>query len=146
MSFGSDLLGDTSWLSPVNSTVQGKVGKTFRYSQTVTGSLVGSKRELTRINLEYWGSAKGKAGNAELKLLLDAPAGRYEYRASASLESVNLAEDGSAVYSFTGSYALTRAPVASDAIMPHDGSIRLTLSFWSDGSLYASDLELVEAS
>ena len=147
MSFGSDLLGDTTWLSPVNTKVQGNVGKPIRYSQTVTGSLVGSKRELTRINLEYWGSAKDNAGNAELRLFLDAPAGRYEYRASASLESVNLAEDGSAVYSFTGSYALTRAPVASQAIMPNHGSIRLSLSFWSDGTtLYASGLELVEAS
>jgi RNA polymerase sigma-70 factor, ECF subfamily len=146
MSFGSDLLGDTSWLSPVNTKVQGTVGKAVRYSQTVTGSLVGPKRELTRINLEYWGSAKGNAGNAELRLFLDAPAGSYEYRASASLASVTLAEDGSAVYSFTGSYTLTTGPVASAAIMPHDGSIRLTLSFWSDGSLFASDLELVEAS
>jgi hypothetical protein len=145
MSFGSDLLGDTSWLSLVNTKVQGNVGKPIRYSQTVTGSLVGSKRELTRINLEYWGSAKDKAGNAELRLFLDAPAGSYEYRASASLESVNLAEDGSAVYEFRGTYTLTSSPAAA-AIMPHDGSIRLTLSFWSDGSLYASDLELVEAS
>ncbi len=146
MSFGSDLLGDTSWLSLESSTVQGKVGKTVRYSQTVTGSLVGSKRELTRINLEYWGSAKGEAGNAEFRLFLDAPAGSCEYRASASLESVNLAEDGSAVYRFTGSYALTTAPVAAQAIMPHEGKITLTIKFWSDGSLYASDLELVEAS
>jgi hypothetical protein len=126
------------------------VGKAVRYSQTVTGSLVGSKRELTRINLEYWGSAQGKAGDAEVRLFLDAPAGRYEYRASASLESVNIAQDGSAVYRFRGSYALTTAPVAAEAIMPHDGSITLTLAFWSDETtdeitLYASGLELVEA-
>jgi hypothetical protein len=30
--------------------------------------------------------------------------------------------------------------------MPHYGKITLTLKFWSDGSLYASDLELVEVS
>jgi len=147
MSLGSDLLGDTSWLSLVNSTVQGKVGKAVHYSQTVTGSLVGPKRALTRIDLEYWGSVQGQGGDAELRLFLDAPAGSYEYRASASLESVNLAQDGSTVYRFTGSYALTRAaPVAAGAIMPHDGSITLTIDFWSDGSLYASGLELVEAS
>jgi hypothetical protein len=146
MSFGSDLLGDTSWLSLVNSTVQGKVGTAVRYSQTVTGSLVGSKRELTRISLEYWGSAQGKTGNAEVRMFLDTPAGSAEYRASASLESVNLAQDGSAVYRFTGSYALTTAPVAAQAIMPHEGKITLTLKFWSDGSLYASAIELVEGS
>jgi hypothetical protein len=112
----------------------------------VTGSLVGSKRELTRINLEYWGSAKGNAGNAELRFFLDTPAGSAQYRASGSLESVNLAQDGSAVYRFRGSYALTTAPVAAGAIMPQDGSFTLTLNFWSDGSLYASDLELVEGS
>jgi hypothetical protein len=146
MSLGSDLLGDTSWLSLVNSTVQGKVGKAVHYSQTVTGSLVGPKRALTRIDLEYWGSVQGKAGDAELRLSLDAPTGSYEYRASASLESVNLAQDGSTVYRFTGSYALTTAPVAAGAIMPHEGSITLTIDFWSDSSLYASALELVEAS
>jgi hypothetical protein len=146
MSFGSDLLGDTSWLSLVDTSVQGKVGTAFRYSQTVTGSLVGSKRELTRINLEYWGSAQGKAGNAELRMFLDTPAGSAQYRASASLESVNLAQDGSAVYRFRGSYARTTAPVAAGAVMPQDGSFTLTLNFWSDGSLYASDLELVEGS
>jgi len=151
MSFGSDLLGDTSWLSLVSSMVDGKVGKAVRYSQTVTGSLVAPKRVLTRINLEYWGSVQGKAGNAELRLFLDAPDGSYEYRASTSLESVNLAQDGSAVYRFTGSYALTSAPVAAQAIMPQDGSITLTLGFWTDETtdeitLYANGLELVEAS
>ena len=44
MSFASDLLGETSSLSLVNSKVQGKVGKAVRYSQTVTGSLGGRKR------------------------------------------------------------------------------------------------------
>jgi hypothetical protein len=146
MSFGSDLLGDTSWLSLENSTVQGKVGTAVRYSQTVTGSLVGSKRELTRINLEYWGSAKGKVGNAELRMFLDTPAGSAEYRASASLESVTIAQDESAVYRFRGSYTRTTAPVAAGAIMPQDGSFTLTLNFWSDGSLYASAIELVEGS
>jgi hypothetical protein len=149
MSFGSDLLGDTSWLSLVNSNVQGKMDKAVRYSQTVTGSLVGSKRALTRINLEYWGSVQGTTGNAELRLFLDSPAGRYEYRASASVVSVNLAPDGSAVYRFRGSYVLTKAPVAAES-MPHDGSIMLTLGFWSnetsdETSLYVSAIELVEA-
>jgi hypothetical protein len=78
-------------------------------------------------------------------MFLDAPAGSSEYRASASLESVNLAEDGSAVYRFTGSYALTSGLVAAQGIMPQDGKITLTLKFWSDGSLYASAIELVEA-
>ena len=146
MSFASDLLGETSSLSLVNSTVQGKVGKAVRYSQTVTGSLGGPKHVVTRIYLEYWGSAEGQAGNAEFWLFLDRPEGRYEYRASAGLTSVAEPEDGTAAYSFTGSYGLTTAPAAAEAGMPHDGSITLTLDFWSDGaSLYASGLELVEA-
>ena len=101
-------------------------------------------RTFTRIYVQYWGSAKGKAGNAEFRLFLDAPAGKCEYRASASLESVNLAQDGRAVYRFKGSYAPTSASVAGQAIMPHEGKITLTLAFWSDGSLYASGLDLVE--
>jgi RNA polymerase sigma factor (sigma-70 family) len=147
MSFGSDLLGDTSSLSLVNgSTVQGKVGKAVRYYQVVTGSLGGPNRTITRIYVEYWGSAKGKAGNAEFLFVLDTAAGRYEYRATASLASVNLAQDGSAVYTFTGWYARGAAPAAVAAIMPHEGKITLTLDFWSDASLYASAIELVEVS
>jgi RNA polymerase sigma-70 factor (ECF subfamily) len=145
MSFGSDLLGDTSSLSLVASTVHAKVGKTVRYSQIVTGSMGGRNRAVTRIYVEYSGSAQAKTGTGKFWFLLDTPAGRYEYRATASLASVTLAQDGSAVYRFTGWYARSAAPVA-EAIMPHEGKITLTLDFWSDGTLYASGIELVEVS
>jgi hypothetical protein len=146
MSFGSDLLGETSSLSLVSSTVQGKVGKAVSYSQVVTGTMGRRNRTVTGIYVEYWGSAKGKAGNAELMFVLDTPAGRYEYRATASLASAALAEDGSGVYGFTGWYARSTAPAAAEALMPHEGKITLTLEFWNDGSLYASGLKLVEVS
>jgi RNA polymerase sigma factor (sigma-70 family) len=146
MSFGHDFLGDTSSFSLVSSAVQGKVGRAVSYSQVVTGSMSGPNRTVTRIYVEYWASAKGKgAGNAEFLFVLDTPVGRYEYRATASLASVAISEDGSAVYRFTGRYARSTAPVAAEAIMPREGKITLTLDFWSDGSLYASAIELVEA-
>jgi hypothetical protein len=151
MSFASDLLGEPSSLTLVSSKVQGKAGKAVRFSQTVTGSLDGPKDTVTRIYLEYWGSGEGKAGSAEFWLFLDTPAGRYEYRATASLVSVTAAEDGNAVYGFTGSYALTTAPAAAEAGMPHDGLITLELSFLVDGtladgtSLYRTGMELVES-
>jgi RNA polymerase sigma-70 factor (ECF subfamily) len=146
MRFASDLLGEPSSLTLVSTKVQGKAGKPVRFSQTVTGSLDGPKDTVTRIYLEYWGSGEDKAGNAEFWLFLDTPAGRYEYRATASLASVTLAQDGSAVYGFTGWYELTTAPVVADASMPHDGSITLDLSFWADGkSLYRTGMELVES-
>jgi len=145
-SFASDLLGETSSLSLVDSKVQGKTSRAVRFSQTVTGSLDGPKDTVTRIYLEYWGSGEGKAGNAEFWLLLDTPAGRYEYLATASLASVARAQDGSVVYGFTGWYELTTAPVAAEASMPHDGSITLDLSFWADGtSLYRTGIDLVES-
>jgi hypothetical protein len=144
MSFASDLLGKTSTLSLVRSTVQGQVGKTVRYSQTVKGLVGDRRRGVTGIDLVYWGSAKGQAGNAELWFSVDTLAGKYEYRATASLASVALAEDGSAVFRFTGWYVRSTAPTAAEAIMPQYGSMTLTLDFWSDGSLYASSLELVE--
>ena len=145
-SFASDLLGETLSLSLVATKVQGKTSKAVRFSQTVTGSLDGPKDTVTRIYLEYWGSGEGKAGNAEFWLLLDTPAGRYEYRATASLASVSRAQDGSVVYGFTGWYELTTAPVAAEASMPHDGSITLDLSFWADGtSLYRTGIDLVES-
>ena len=146
MRFASDLLGEPSSLSVVSTDVQGKVGKDVRFSQTVTGSLDGPKDTVTRIYLEYFGSADGKAGNAEFWLFLDTPAGRYEYTATASLASVARAQDGSVVYGFAGWYELTTAPVAAEASMPHDGSITLDLSFWADGtSLYRTGIRLVES-
>jgi len=146
MSFGSDLLGDTSSFSLLSSMVQGKVGKAVQYSQTVTGSMGGRRNRgtFTHIYVQYWGSAKGKAGNAQFVFVLETPAGRYEYRANASLASVTLAEDGSAVYRLTGWYTRSTAPAEADPIMPHGGKITLTLDFWSDGSLYASGVDLVE--
>ena len=112
----------------------------------MTGSLDGPKDTVTRIYLEYWGSGVGKAGNAEFWLFLDTPAGRYEYRATASLASVTPAQDGSVVYVFTGWYEQTTAPAVAEASMPHDGSITLDLSFWADGeSLYRTGMELVES-
>jgi len=146
MRFASDLLGEPSSLSLVSSKVQGKVGKSVRFSQTVKGSLDGPKDTVTRIYLEYWGSGAGKAGNAEFWLFLDTPAGRYEYLATASLASVTPAQDGSVVYGFTGWYELTTAPAAAEASMPHDGSITLDLSFWADGeSLYRTGMQLIES-
>jgi hypothetical protein len=144
MHFASDLLGETWSLSLASTAVQGKVGRAVQYSQVVTGSMGGRNRSITRIHVEYWGSAKGTAGNAQFWFLLETPIGRYEYVANASLASVTLAEDGSAVYRFTGWYALNAGPATAGAIMPHEGKITLTLDFWSDGSLYASDIELVE--
>jgi hypothetical protein len=141
MRFASDLLGEPSSLSLVSSRIPGKA---LRFSETVTGSLDGPKDTVTGIYLEYWGS--GKAGNAEVWLFLDTPAGRYEYRAIASLASVTPAQDGSVVYVFTGWYEQTTAPAAAEASMPHDGSITLDLSFWADGeSLYRTGMELVES-
>jgi hypothetical protein len=141
MRFASDLLGEPSSLSLASSK---SPGKALRFSQTVTGSLDGPKDTVTGIYLEYWGS--GKAGNAEVWLFLDTPAGRYEYRAIASLASVTPAQDGSVVYVFTGWYEQTTAPAVAEASMPHDGSITLELSFWADGeSLYRTGMQLVES-
>jgi hypothetical protein len=149
MSFASDLLGATSSFKLASSKVQGKAGKTVRFSQTVTGSLDGPGDASTRVYIEYWGwgSGEGKGGNAKFfALFLDTPAGRYEYQATASLASVTVAQDGSAVYGFTGSYALTSAPAAAEASMPHDGNITLDLSFWAGGTpIYRTAMGLVES-
>jgi len=146
MSFASDLLGGTSSLTLVSEKVRGKAPKAVRFSQTVTGSLDGPKDTVTRIYLEYWGSAEGTAGDAKFWLFLDTPAGRYEYQATVSLASVTPAQDGSTVYRFVGSYALTTAPAVDEAGMPHDGFITLDLSFWADGtSLYRTGMDLVES-
>jgi RNA polymerase sigma-70 factor (ECF subfamily) len=147
MSFVSDILGETTTLSLGNSKVQGTAGKNLLFSQTVTGVFDGPGGSSTRIYVEYWGSAEGSKGTADFWLFLDTPAGRFEYRASANLTAIALDEEGAAVYAFTGSYVLTSAPEAVVTAMPHDGSLSLDLSFWSDGtSLYESRLELLDNS
>jgi RNA polymerase sigma-70 factor (ECF subfamily) len=147
MRFASDLLGESTALSLVTSKVEGTAERSLVFSQTATADLVDPKRGSIHVYIEYWGSADGDGGSADFWLFVDTAAGRYEYRASAGLTTVTLAEDGSAVYGFTGSYTLTSAPAAAEEDMPHDGSIALSLAFWSDGtSLYESDLRLAEAS
>ena len=146
MGFASDLLGEASSLSLVSDKVQGKPGKSVRFSQTVTGSLDGPGAS-TRVYVEYFGWwGEGKGGNAEIWLFLDTPAGRYEYRARVAIASVTPAQNGGAVYGFTGAYALTTAPVAAEAGMPLTGSITLDLSLSADGgTIYRTGMQLVES-
>jgi RNA polymerase sigma-70 factor (ECF subfamily) len=147
MSFVSDILGETTTLSRGASKVEGAAGKNLLFSQTVTGALDGPGDASTQIYVEYWGSAEGSRGTADFWLFLDTPEGRFEYRASANLTAIVMEEEGAAVYAFTGSYVLTSAPEAAVTGMPHDGSLSLDLSFWSDGtSLYESRLELLDSS
>ena len=128
MRFASDLLGEPSSLSLSSSE---SPGKALRFSQTVTGSLDGPKDTVTDIYLEYWGS--GKAGNAEVWLFLDTPAGRYEYRAIASLASVTPAQDGSAVYVFTGWYDSDHGSGRRRGQHAARRVDHLELAFWTDG-------------
>ena len=123
MSFASDLLGETS-LTLGASKVEGKAGKSLVFSQTASGTLDGPQPS-ARVYVEYWGSADGGQGSAEFWLFLDTPPGRYEYRATAGLSALTVAEDGSAVYTFTGPYTLDTAPAVNEEGMPHEGTISL---------------------
>ena len=148
MSLASNLFVTTSSLKLDDSKVAGKASKTVRFSQTMTGSLNRPDAAPTPVSIEYWGwgSGEGKGGSVQVRLFLDTPAGRYAYQATASLASVTPAQDGSAVFDFIGLYTLTSAPGVAETGMPHDGDIRLDLSFWAGGtSLYRTAMVFVES-
>ena len=152
MSFASDLLGETSSSRLRARMVQGKAGKAVRFSQTVTGSLGdGPGMRSTRIYIEYWGSGFGpraRRGNAKFfALFLDTPAEGTSIKRQPRSPQSPVAQDGSAVYGFTGSYALTYGPAAAEASMPHDGNdhARLCLSGPAERPIYRTAMGLVES-
>jgi RNA polymerase sigma-70 factor, ECF subfamily len=129
----------------LESRVSGVAGKQVLFSQAATGTL--GRANPIAVHAEYWGSADGPAGTANLWLFLDTPSGRYRYDGTATLHSVVSSDDGTTSYSFTGTFVLVEWPQTDlsplGAKMPHDGTFELSLSYWQDrASLYQAGLEL----
>ena len=127
--------------------VSGYQSGTITFAETMTGNLIGPKGKLIGdVYVDFGGAATETAGRlTSLLLFLDTPEGRYTYGTDASLSSVVHRSDGSTAYEFSGQYALSGLPSSLETVVPHDGQLQIQLSFWQDGTLYATDVTMSDA-
>jgi len=105
-----------------------------------------------QLHIGFSGSAQGATGKVTLWIILETPEGQFVYQAPGRLTGFTEGEGSLVDYTFTGSYFPVGWPVADDGSMlvtedvPHDGTFRLDLRFWGDGtSLYEVGLALQES-
>ena len=129
-------------------TVMGSWSEEVLFSQAMRGAVVGPDGEpLGSVNVDLTGVISGGDGSlTSLWLWIDTADGHYAYACDGALSALTEAIDGSSSAVFTGHYAVSQAPTSVQAVAaPHDGVITISLGFWSDGSLYAADVSMVEA-
>jgi hypothetical protein len=150
-SFASSVPIGSAQLELISSRVEGSAGHNLVLSQAVGGPLLDEQGEASgRLYVEYFGTTKEATGSLGFWIFLDTDAGRYRYDASAALTGLIPEDDGSTTYVFSGNYLLVESPPsdedAAEVLVPHDGTVGLTLRFWADGrSIYRTELALEES-
>ncbi len=146
-SFSTSVGLNVAHLREVSQQVTPQGDDQMLFMQTAHGALVGPKgTDIGDVYLDFGGVVGPTSGRlSSLWLFIDTPEGRYSYAADASLSSVNHARDGSSVYVLSGGYALNSLPATLKTLVPHDGAIEIRLSFWQDGSLFATGVSMSEA-
>lgn len=134
-------------LTEVSQRVTGQSSPQTFFGQTLQGPVIGPKgRELGSVYVDFGGSLTDTQGSlSSLWLWVTTPEGQYRYAAGGTLASVERATDGSTTYVFTGGYSLSSVPSTLATTVPHDGTIAITLRFWSDGTLYATSVSMTES-
>jgi RNA polymerase sigma-70 factor, ECF subfamily len=127
----------------VSSRIIGNPRKSFLFSETVEGLPASDDALVQRVYIEYRGSVQKSQGSLDLLMFLDTALGRYRYDATGLLESASPTDEGGTTYVFTAGYARTDGPIADEAV-PTQGTARLAISFWPDGTLYEVGLSLLE--
>jgi hypothetical protein len=151
MGFESSIPFGDPQLDVVTSSGSGTAGHDFTFQQTVSGPTLGPDGgEIGRTYLEYWGRSTGVDGNVSMWLIVDTDAGRYFYKASGSLAASTLDEEGVYSYTFSAGYYLESAPLTDQdapiAPMLHDGTVDITVRYWSDKtSLFSATVSLHES-
>jgi len=132
-------------------TVDGTAGQKLAFSGKVSGPAVTEKSPKGQLYVGFSGSAQGATGRVTLWIILDTVEGQFVYQARGRLTEFTEA-DSLVDHTFTGSYSPVGWPVTDDGStlvtedVPHDGTFRLDLRFWEDGtSLYEVGLALQES-
>jgi hypothetical protein len=117
------------------------------FEETVQGNVVGPRgKQLGSVYVDFGGSKTTTSGSlSSLWLWLNAPEGRYQYVANGTLTAVTMQSDGSSTYVFSGDYHLAGLPATLHTDVPHDGAIVISLGFWSDGTLFATNVTMTNA-
>jgi hypothetical protein len=134
-------------------SIDGTAGGKMDFSETVSGPAVTSRSPEGRLYVGFSGSAHGATGKVTVSIILDTSEGRFVYQALGRVTNVTAAEGSPVNYTFTGNYYAIGWPAADDGSplgvtgdVPHDGTFRLDLRFWGDGtSLYEVGLALQES-
>jgi hypothetical protein len=142
-----------NWQPKLDSAViDGTTDHRLAFSVEVSGPAVTRKSPDGRLYVSFSGSAAGATGKTTLWIILETSEGQFVYKAPSRLTEFTEGEDSLVDYTFTGSYFAVGWPVADDGSMlvtgdvPHDGTFRLDLRFWADGtSLYEVGLALQES-
>jgi RNA polymerase sigma factor (sigma-70 family) len=127
----------------VSSRIIGNPRRIFSFSETVEGLSASEDALVQRVYVVYRGWVRRAEGALDLLVFVDTALGRYRYDATGLLESVSPTEDGAVSYVYTAGYARTDGPIADEAV-PVQGTARLAISFWPDGTLYKVGLALQE--
>jgi hypothetical protein len=137
---------------PDSVTLEGTAGHKLAFSVEVSGPAVTSKSPEGSLYVGFSGSAQGASGKVSLSIILDTSEGRFVYQAPGRLSNVTETENSGVDYTFTGNYYAIGWPVADDGSSivsgdePHDGTFRLDLRLWGDGTtLYEVGLALQES-
>jgi hypothetical protein len=141
-----------NWQPELDSvSVDGTTGNRLDFSEEISGPAATNQNPEGRLYVSFSGFAAGTTGKTTLWLIVDTSEGRFVYEAPGRLTNVTASEDSGVDYTFTGSYSAIGWPAADDGSalvtgdVPHDGSFRLDLRFWGDGtSLYDVGLILRE--
>jgi hypothetical protein len=119
------------------------------FGEVMTGTVVdgnANAKSIGALYIDFGGSISGATGSlSSLWLWIDTEEGQYKYAAGGTLRAVTQAEDGSTTYVFSGGYSLSSVPEAVGTLVPHDGTISISLGFWGDGSLYATAVSMDES-
>jgi hypothetical protein len=132
--------------------VNGTAGHRLAFSEEISVRAATAKNPEGRLHIGFSGSAHGATGKVTLWITLETSEGQFVYQAPGRLTEFTEGEDSLVDYTFKGSYFPIGWPVAGDGSMlvtedvPHDGTFRLDLRFWGDGtSLYQVGLALQES-
>jgi RNA polymerase sigma-70 factor, ECF subfamily len=109
----------------VSSRIIGNPARSFAFSETVEGSPAAEGALVQRVYVEYRGWVRNDEGSVVLLMFVDTT------------------DDGPVSYIFTADYARTDGPTGDEAV-PSQGTARVAMSFWPDGTLYEVGLSLLE--